>query len=82
MIVFALATFGCSLPHFIFGDELLHSTNTLYGGGVHNVQNSSTTVDGTPFIGDMAPTMSTHLNLCQNLDKNFRENGSVPGKCA
>lgn len=90
MIVFAMATFGCSLPHFIFGDDLLHSTNTLYGGGVHNVetaistssQNLSTSAvgmdGGASFIGNMQ-TMSTRLNLCQNSNGNFTDSG---GRCS
>lgn len=36
MIVFALATLSCTLPHFLFGDDLMHSTNSFYGGASMN----------------------------------------------
>lgn len=70
MIVFALAAFGCTLPHFIFGDDLLHSTNAFYGGASsHSAsipistsissQNTST-IDA--YISDIKT--ATQLNLC------------------
>lgn len=33
MILFAVASFSCTLPHFIFGDQLLHASNVFNGGG-------------------------------------------------
>ncbi|XP_031619766.1 solute carrier organic anion transporter family member 74D isoform X2 [Contarinia nasturtii] len=67
MIVFAMATFGCTLPHFIFGNDLLHSTNTFYGGNINNAvtistspsQNSS---DSDAYISDIH--LPSHANLC------------------
>lgn len=32
MTLFATAAFMCTLPHFIYGDQLLHSTNIFNGG--------------------------------------------------
>ena len=29
MIVFSIASFCCTLPHFIYGDDLLNATNNL-----------------------------------------------------
>lgn len=31
MVVFAVSAFGCSIPHFIFGNELLAANSALYG---------------------------------------------------
>ncbi|XP_055844651.1 solute carrier organic anion transporter family member 74D [Episyrphus balteatus] len=33
MVIFAIASFSCALPHFIFGKQLLHSTAFMNGGG-------------------------------------------------
>lgn len=32
MVLFAVSAFGCSIPHFMYGSELLHANNALYGG--------------------------------------------------
>lgn len=34
MVLFAISAFGCTLPHFIFGNQLLHANNAFYGGHV------------------------------------------------
>lgn len=33
MVVFAIASFGCTIPHFIYGDKLLEAHLKLSGGG-------------------------------------------------
>lgn len=33
MVLFAVSAFGCSIPHFMYGSELLHANNALYGRG-------------------------------------------------
>lgn len=78
MIVFALATFGCTLPHFIYGNDLLHSTNAFYGGNTHkagiatstsiSTQNSSA-IDA--YISDIHS--SSHSNLCHNFELNHTD---------
>lgn len=80
MFVFALATFGCTLPHFIFGDDLLHSTNAFYGGNTNNAPNAISTsipLDNSSaidhYISDIR--LTSHSNLCQNLNSN-RTDGS------
>jgi Organic Anion Transporter Polypeptide (OATP) family len=33
MVLFAIASFGCTLPHFIFGDELMRANNVFNNNG-------------------------------------------------
>lgn len=78
MIVFALAAFSCTLPHFIFGEDLLNSANTFYGGvnsnGASPISTSITvqnTSDIDAYISDIKP--SSQMNLC------FRNNTENSG---
>lgn len=32
MILFAVSSFTCSIPHFIFGDQLIHQNEMLFSG--------------------------------------------------
>lgn len=79
MIVFALAAFSCTLPHFIFGEDLLHSTNAFYGGdngnGASSISTSITvqnTSDIDAYISDIKP--SSHMNLCL---RNYTDNSGM-----
>lgn len=61
MVLFAVSSFTCSLPHFIFGDQLMHQNVML-----------STTVgeDGSHNSTDLIPS-----NLCMLYQQN--ENGTI-----
>lgn len=79
MIVFALAAFSCTLPHFIFGEDLLHSANAFYGGnngiGASPISTSITvqnTSDIDAYISDIKP--SSQMNLCF---RNYTENSGI-----
>lgn len=78
MIVFALATFGCTLPHFIYGNDLLHSTNAFYGGNTNNAPTAISTSISTEnssavdaYIGDIH--LPSHSNLCHTLNSNYTD---------
>lgn len=40
MVLFAISAFGCTLPHLIFGNQLLHANNAFYGGNAVPNSNS------------------------------------------
>lgn len=67
MVLFAFSAFGCTLPHFIFGKQLLHANNAFYGPGSL----------GTTSIMQNSITNSTdtYVNLCKTADLN--NNGSI-----
>lgn len=67
MVVFAIASFGCTLPHFFFGDELLHANNAFYSGG----STSLADIMVKDASGVLAPRTDTHLNLCKTPDSSF-----------
>lgn len=78
MTVFALATFGCTIPHFIYGNDLLHSAHTFYGGGSSNAQTAistsipmqnSSVIDA--YISEIHP--ASYSNLCQNVNANHTD---------
>lgn len=81
MIVFALATFGCSLPHFIYGDELLLSNNVFYGGASSGVATPLATsnplhnASGIDALDSNIHPMA-YSNLCRSPDSNFTDSGS------
>lgn len=68
MIIFAVASFGCTLPHFIYGDQLLHASNVFNGGGMHNElvlpEKNGDDVSITSVVPDLA------VNLCYLNDNN------------
>lgn len=79
MIVFALAAFSCTLPHFIFGEDLLHSANAFYGGGNSNGASSistsitaQNTSDIDAYISDIRHSSQT--NLCF---RNYTDNSGI-----
>lgn len=67
MTVFALGVFCCTLPHFIYGDELLNANNAFYGGKVSDSATSISTSMAfrNSSVADVRPETS-HLNLCRN----------------
>lgn len=79
MVLFAVSCFGCTIPHYLFGDQLLHANNAFYGGNTNNNNAHSfldTSINGsTGSLVSQAPNLSlTHLNLCLVTD--FSLNGS------
>lgn len=82
MAVFAMAAFGCTLPHYIFGDDLLHSTNALYGGMNRNDATAiATSIDSQnsskidTYISDIK-SMS-HLNLCHTTNSSYTDSNGM-----
>lgn len=67
MVLFAFSAFGCTLPHFIFGNQLLHANNAFYGPS-----NLGTTSVMQNLITNSTDTYS---NLCKTADLN--NNGSI-----
>lgn len=81
MTVFALGTFCCTLPHFIFGDELLSANNAFYGGKISDSATSISTSMAlhNSSVADARPD-SSHLNLCHISNANgsaFRSDGNI-----
>lgn len=88
MIVFAFATFGCTLPHFIFGNELLSANDAFYGNGGSSSSNDGV---GNAFVNDLSTSMALRnasdpllqsvdvsgLNLCRipNLNSTIKNEG-------
>lgn len=67
MVLFAVSSFTCSLPHFIFGEQLLHANGLIVSGRppppdsrfVHyNLPANMTEVGETPLFAQIPP------NLC------------------
>lgn len=75
MVLFAFSAFGCTLPHFIFGKQLLHANNAFYGpvnlGTTSIMQNSviNSTMNITSSRSDI------HMSLCKIPDLSV--NGSI-----
>lgn len=74
MIVFAFAALGCTLPHFLFGNEILHANNAFYGGDSDSAIVITTsmalrnTSSGVGHIDDVQP--NTSANLCRTPELN------------
>jgi MFS family permease len=66
MILFAASSFTCSMPHFIFGEQLIKQNELLFNGGTLSGE-----VNGTNI------TSPVPANLCKFLEK--PENSSVNG---
>ncbi|XP_014208402.1 solute carrier organic anion transporter family member 3A1-like [Copidosoma floridanum] len=64
MVLFAVSSFTCSLPHFIFGDQLIKQNELLFNGGT-----LSGDVNGTNF------SLPIPANLCKYADRN--DNASI-----
>lgn len=76
MVVFAIASFGCTLPHFLFGDDLLHANNAFYAGSSASPVNSDSTSISVLALRHIHPNDSSqlrqegNLNLCRTPDHN------------
>ncbi|EEB20468.1 conserved hypothetical protein [Pediculus humanus corporis] len=53
MILFAVSSFMCALPHFIFGEQLIHANDILYSG--------------LPPNADVSDKTGASPNLCRSL---------------
>lgn len=49
MVLFAVSCFGCTIPHYLFGERLRTANNAFYGGGPTS-------------FGDSADTLSLSVN--------------------
>lgn len=76
MVVFAFASFGCTLPHFLFGDDILHANNVFYSGGsgpIADIDSASISVLALRNVHPNDSTLlrtDTNLNLCKTPDYN------------
>lgn len=67
MVLFAISCFACTLPHFIFGDQLLHANDAFYGTvSVSAIHNSTTNTT----------ERTDSLNLCTFNSKGNNVSGS------
>lgn len=55
MVLFAVSSFTCSLPHFIYGEQLIHANDLLFSGVASTV--------GSPYGGNSSEVMPP--NLCR-----------------
>lgn len=66
MVLFAIASFGCTLPHFIYGDQLLHASNVFNGvSGNSRVYDSAS--QGVSLVTSSSTSTllsESNLNLC------------------
>lgn len=79
MVLFAVSSFTCSLPHFIFGEQLLHANDILYSGSSSKVDvdyhESSSNLCRSPSSDNFPPPMliQDHLDfLKENPNYNIR----------
>lgn len=56
MVLFAVSSFTCSLPHFIYGEQLIHANDLLFSGVASTV--------GSPYGGNSSEVIPP--NLCRN----------------
>lgn len=56
MVLFAVSSFTCSLPHFIYGEQLIHANDLLFSGVVSTVSSPY----GNKNAGELIPP-----NLCR-----------------
>jgi MFS family permease len=86
MVLFAVSSFTCSLPHFIFGDQLLHANGLLVTGmppppgarHMHTLANMSSVGD-SPLFAQIPPNLCTAQVSQQNhhLDLDINEKHNV-----
>lgn len=80
--MFAFAAFGCTLPHFMFGDELLRANNAFYGGETSEVLFSdvSTSMALRNSSDPLDQPVVSGVNLCRTASANssFGSNGKCP----
>jgi hypothetical protein len=76
MVLFAIASFGCTLPHFIFGDQLLHANNVFSSIGNtqqhHNIEHTSL-IEGSILNGarfQFSSRMPDYQQLCYDPEIN------------
>lgn len=79
--MFAFAALGCTLPHFMFGDELLRANNAFYGGetGKVYIDGVSTSMALRNASDPSDRPEPSHLNLCRAAGPNstFGHNGKL-----
>lgn len=69
MVLFAISAFGCTLPHLIYGNQLLHANNAFYGGHIGSLSSPQ-----------LASRSDAHLNLCRVPDSSSLNGTSSQGK--
>ncbi|XP_059612896.1 solute carrier organic anion transporter family member 74D [Phlebotomus argentipes] len=72
MVLFAIASFGCTLPHFIYGDQLLHASNVFNGIG-GNSKTFDSASQGVSLVTNSPTSVllsESNLNLCLISDNN------------
>lgn len=66
MVIFAIASFSCALPHFIFGKQLMQSTALMNGGGASSlmeVHNNQQHLLNSSSLGYTLSSVSSDMNL-------------------
>lgn len=76
MVLFSIAAFACALPHFIFGNELIHSATFLSKNNPTNSSNLNKQTSTISLHGDditlptssIVPQEHIEMNLCHASD--------------
>lgn len=71
--MFAIASFGCTLPHFFYGDELLHANNAFYAGGSTSL--AELMLKDANNNGSVGGRTESNLNLCKIPDSSYNGTG-------
>lgn len=76
MVLFAVSSFTCSMPHFIYGKQLIHANDLLFSG----VASDSPYKNGSEQLANIcrAPTYNSDYYL--NLESNWENATSFPPK--
>lgn len=77
MVLFAIASFGCTIPHFIYGDKLLEAHLKL-SGGLSDLGSISKSVDASYANTSLMRSLGeANLNLCH--ETGYFENRTLFG---
>lgn len=60
MVLFAVSSFTCSMPHFIFGEQLIHANDLLFSGVV-----STHATHGAPLGPNSTEPVQVPPNICR-----------------
>ncbi|CAD1478453.1 unnamed protein product [Heterotrigona itama] len=72
MILFAVSSFTCSMPHFIFGEQLIHQNEMFFSGieggdstNLCKLQDRSENVTLDSWISSTTPAQMNTMNYCK-----------------
>lgn len=83
MVLFAISAFGCTVPHYLFGQQLMNANKAFYGDNNQmELINPSASINNTIQSGLLSSHRTNdsidHLNLCRS--KNEAYNNSISDK--